>query len=201
MPMPRSSEKPSQPSVGRAYGQRTAAADQFLARLDQAIGLSNALARALSGAARVLDGVRRGPVLLLPSEQEADRRAQAEALRAQIARLEAESDGRDSLRSQPRRGSIRGGLLGAAQRQTGVYRAARPEELRRQRAHIIRSYSLPAGAAQDSTGRPKRWAKPRAARSAPGPANSPKCAQIGSDRSGSACTSSTHHSVSRCAKE
>ena len=187
-------------SVGRAFGQLTAAADQFLARLDQAIGLSNALARALSGAARVLDGVRRGSGLLLPSEQEADRRAQAEALRAQIARLEAESDGRDSLRSQPRRGSIRGGLLGAAQRQTGVYRAARPEELRRQRAHIIRSYSLPAGAAQDSTGRPKRWAKPRAARSAPGPANSPKCAQIGSDRSGSACTSSTHHSVSRCAK-
>lgn len=66
---------------------------------------------------------------------------------------------------------------------------------------LIRSYSLPAGAAQGSTGRPKRWAKPRAARSAPGPANSPKCAQIGSDRSGSACTSSTHHSVSRCAKE
>src|SRR5690606_41568019 len=69
--------------------------------LDQAIGLSNALARALSGAARVLDGVRRGSGLLLPSEQEADRRAQAEALRAQIARLEAESQG-DSLRSQPR---------------------------------------------------------------------------------------------------
>jgi len=119
-------------SVGRAFGQLTAAADQFLARLDQAIGLSNALARALSGAARVLDGVRRGSGLLLPSEQEADRRAQAEALRAQIARLEAESDGRDSLRSQPRRGSIRGGLVGAAQQQAGVDRAARLEELRRQ---------------------------------------------------------------------
>jgi len=119
-------------SVGRAFGQLTAAADQFLARLDQAIGLSNALARALSGAARVLDSVRRGSGLLLPSEQEADRRAQAEALRAQIARLEAESDGRDSLRSQPRRGSIRGGLVGAAQQQAGVDRAGRLEELRRQ---------------------------------------------------------------------
>ena len=119
-------------SVGRAFGQLTAAADQFLARLDQAIGLSNALARALSGAARVLDGVRRGSGLLLPSEQEADRRAQAEALRAQIARLEAENDGRDSLRSQPRRGSIRGGLVGTAQQQAGVDRAARLEELRRQ---------------------------------------------------------------------
>ncbi|SDD05054.1 tape measure protein [Belnapia rosea] len=122
-------------SVGRAFGQLTAAADQFLARLDQAIGLSNALARALSGAARVLDGVRRGSGLLLPSEQEADRRAQAEALRAQIARLEAESQG-DSLRSQPRRGSIRGGLAGAAQQQAGVDRAARLEELRRQYAEL-----------------------------------------------------------------
>jgi tape measure domain-containing protein len=118
-------------SVGRAFGQLTAAADQFLARLDQAIGLSNALARALSGAARVLDGVRRGSGLLLPSEQEADRRAQAEALRAQIARLEAESEGQ-SLSSQPRRGSIRPGLVGAAQQQAGVDRAARLEELRRQ---------------------------------------------------------------------
>ncbi|QDJ08590.1 hypothetical protein HVPorG_04823 [Roseomonas mucosa] len=122
-------------SVGRAFGQLTAAADQFLARLDQAIGLSNALARALSGAARVLDGVRRGSGLLLPSEQEAGRRAQAEALRAQISRLEAESQG-DSLRSQPRRGSIRGGLAGAAQQQAGVDRAARLEELRRQYAEL-----------------------------------------------------------------
>ncbi len=123
-------------SVGRAFGQLTAAADQFLARLDQAIGLSNALARALSGAARVLDGVRRGSGLLLPSEQEADRRAQAEALRAQIARLEAENDGRDSLRSQPRRGSIRAGLVGTAQQQAGVDRAARLAELRRQYAEL-----------------------------------------------------------------
>ena len=122
-------------SVGRAFGQLTAAADQFLARLDQAIGLSNALARALSGAARVLDGVRRGSGLLLPSEQEADRRAQAEALRAQIARLEAESEGQ-SLRSQPRRGSIRGGLVGTAQQQAGVDRAARLEELRRQYSEL-----------------------------------------------------------------
>ena len=119
-------------SVGRAFGQLTAATDQFLARLDQAIELSNALARALSGASRALDGVRRGSGLLLPTEQEADRRSQAEALRAQIARLEAESNGRDSLRSQPRRGSIQGGLVGTARQQAGVDRAARLEELRRQ---------------------------------------------------------------------
>ena len=59
-------------------------------------------------------------------------RRQAEALRAQIARLEAENDGRDSLRSQPRRGSIQGGLVGTAQQQAGMDRAARLEELRRQ---------------------------------------------------------------------
>jgi tape measure domain-containing protein len=118
-------------SVGRAFGQLTVATDQFLARLDQAIGLSNTLAQALSGAARVLDGVRRGSGLLLPTEQEAARRAEAAALRAQIARLEAEIEGQ-SLPTEPRRGSIRSGLVGTAQQQAGVDRTARLEELRRQ---------------------------------------------------------------------
>jgi hypothetical protein len=117
--------------VGRAFGQLTVATDQFLARLDQAIGLSNTLAQALSGAARVLDGVRRGSGLLLPTEQEAARRAEAAALRAQIARLEAEIEGQ-SLPTEPRRGSIRSGLVGTAQQQAGVDRTARLEELRRQ---------------------------------------------------------------------
>jgi tape measure domain-containing protein len=118
-------------SVGRAFGQLTVATDQFLARLDQAIGLSNTLAQALSGAARVLDGVRRGSGLLLPTEQEAARRADAAALRAQIARLEAEIEGQ-SQPTEPRRGTIRSGLVGTAQQQAGVDRAARLEELRRQ---------------------------------------------------------------------
>ena len=119
-------------SLSRAFGQLTAATDTFLGQLDQAIGLSNGLARALAGAARVLDGIRRGAGLGLPGEVDADRRRQAEELRAAIARMEAENDGRDSLRSQPRRGSIRGGLVGTAQQQAGVDRAARLEELRRQ---------------------------------------------------------------------
>jgi tape measure domain-containing protein len=119
-------------SLSRAFGQLTAATDTFLGQLDQAIGLSNGLARALAGAARVLDGIRRGAGLGLPGEVDADRRRQAEELRAAIARMEAEDDGRDSLRSQPRRGSIRGGLVGTAQQQAGVDRAARLEELRRQ---------------------------------------------------------------------
>ena len=133
-------------SVGRAFGQLTAATDQFLAQLDQAIGLSNALARALSGAARVLDGVRRGSGLLLPSEQEADRRAQAEALRAQIAHLEAESEGQ-SLRARPNRNSIRGGLVGTAQQQAGVDRTARLAELRRQYAELSEEISRGEAAA------------------------------------------------------
>ncbi len=119
-------------SLSRAFGQLTAATDTFLGQLDQAIGLSNGLARALAGAARVLDGIRRGAGLGLPGEVDTDRRRQAEELRAAIARMEAENDGRDSLRAQPRRGSIRGGLVGTAQQQAGVDRAARLEELRRQ---------------------------------------------------------------------
>ena len=122
-------------TIGRAFGQLQVATDGFLGQLDRAIGLSGALARALSGAARVLDGVRRGSGLLMPEEQDADRRAQAEALRAQIARLEAESEGQ-SLRAQPRRGSIRGGLAGTAQQQAGVDSAGRLEELRRQYAEL-----------------------------------------------------------------
>ncbi len=137
-------------SVGRAFGQLTAAADQFLGRLDQAIGLSNALARALSGAARVLDSVRRGSGLLLPSEQEADRRAQADALRAQIARLEAEAAGQ-SERPAPRRGSIQRGLAESAQQQAGVDRAARLAELRRQYTEIQAEITRGEAAAGERT--------------------------------------------------
>jgi len=114
-------------SIGMAFGQLTAAADQFLARLDQAIGLSNTLARGLSAAARALDGVRRGAGLLTESERLADQRAQRDALREQIARLEAEA-----ALPPARRGAIGRGLAGIAEQQAGVDRARRLEELRRQ---------------------------------------------------------------------
>ncbi|HYZ32618.1 MAG TPA: hypothetical protein VE684_10105 [Crenalkalicoccus sp.] len=68
------------------------ATDGFLGQLDRAIGLSNALARALSGAARALDGVRRGAGLLTDSERLADLREQAEAIARQIATLDAGID-------------------------------------------------------------------------------------------------------------
>ncbi|MBE9606236.1 tape measure protein [Acetobacteraceae bacterium H6797] len=118
-------------SLGRAFGQLTAATENFLGQLDRAIGLSNALARALSAAARAVDGVRQGAGLRSEEERLASLRRQAEALSAQIGRLESEQDGRDSLRAPVRRGSIRPGLVGAAERQAGVDSRARLEELRR----------------------------------------------------------------------
>ncbi|WP_237560925.1 tape measure protein [Elioraea sp. Yellowstone] len=51
-------------SLGRAFGQLTAATENFLGQLDRAIGLSSALARALSAAARAVDSVRQGAGLL-----------------------------------------------------------------------------------------------------------------------------------------
>lgn len=123
-------------SVGRAFGQLTAAADQFLARLDQAIGLSNTLARALSGAARVLDSVHRGAGLLTEGERLADQRATRDALAAEIARLEQEVAGGGEGRT-PRRGSIRSGLVGTAEQQAGVDRTRRLEELRQQHRELV----------------------------------------------------------------
>jgi len=118
-------------SLGRAFGQLTAATENFLGQLDRAIGLSNALARALSAAARAVDSVRQGAGLRSEEERLAGLRRQAEALSAQIGRLESEGDGRDSLRAPVRRGSIRPGLVGTAEQQAGVDSRARLEELRR----------------------------------------------------------------------
>jgi tape measure domain-containing protein len=118
-------------SLGRAFGQLTAATENFLGQLDRAIGLSNALARALSAAARAVDSVRQGAGLRSEEERLAGLRRQAEALSAQISRLESEGDGRASLRAPVRRGSIRPGLVGTAEQQAGVDSRARLEELRR----------------------------------------------------------------------
>jgi hypothetical protein len=104
-----------------------AAADQCLARLDQAIGLSSRLAQGLSAGAWALDTVRRGAGLMTESERVADMRAQRDAIAAEIRRLEQEAE-----RPPPRRGTIRRGLTGIAERQAGVDRARRLEELRQQ---------------------------------------------------------------------
>jgi hypothetical protein len=78
-----------------------------------------------------VDSVRHGAGLLSEGERLAALRRQAEALSVQIGRLESEGDGHDSLRAPVRRGSIRPGLVGAAERQAGVDSRARLEELRR----------------------------------------------------------------------
>jgi tape measure domain-containing protein len=79
-------------SLSRAFGQLQVATDGFLGQLDRAIGLSNTLARALSGAARALDGVRRGAGLLTDGEALADKRRQAAEIAQQIATLDAGID-------------------------------------------------------------------------------------------------------------
>ncbi|WP_137179276.1 tape measure protein [Roseomonas sp. AR75] len=117
-------------SLGRAFGQLTAATENFLGQLDRAVGLSNALARGLSAAARAMDGTRRGVGLLDEGERLLDLQRQAATLSAEIGRLEAEGDGRPSLRAPVRRGSIRPGLVGTAESQAGVDRTQRLEELR-----------------------------------------------------------------------
>jgi tape measure domain-containing protein len=162
-------------SLGRAFGQLTASTENFLGQLDRAIGLSNALARALSAAARAVDGVRQGAGLLSEEERFAGMRRQAEALAAQIARLESQQDGRASLTTPVRRGSIRPGLVGAAEQQAGVDRAARLEELRRQytdlQAEITRGEQAASGRSRSPPPpprpRPAGAAPPRTSRTSP----------------------------------
>lgn len=89
-------------TVSRAFGQLQVSTQNFLGQLDQAIGLSNTLARALSGAARALDGVRRGAGLTTEGEDLARDRAALEALNRRIE--DAEANGTRA----PRRGSLGG---------------------------------------------------------------------------------------------
>jgi len=111
-------------SLGRAFGQLTAATENFLGQLDRAIGLSNALARALSAAARAVDGVRQGAGLLSEGERLADLRRQADALAAQIGTLEARVD------TTRNRGTLRPRL-------TNEDRLRRLEEVRRQYFEVL----------------------------------------------------------------
>lgn len=105
-------------TVERAFGSLSVAANRFLSQLDQAIGLSGALARGLAGAAAALDGARRGVGLLSDEEQLAQMRAQAEALGRRIGQAEAAGDG-PSLRAPASRNGIRGGLTGTARTNAG----------------------------------------------------------------------------------
>ncbi|MFM7414810.1 MAG: tape measure protein, partial [Alphaproteobacteria bacterium] len=118
-------------SLGRAFGQLNAATQNFLGQLDNAIGLSETLARALSGAARAMDGLRRGAGLVSEEERLVGLRRQADALAAQLSRLEAARDANETPRDAPRRNSIRPGLIGTAEQQAGVDAQQRLDDLRR----------------------------------------------------------------------
>ncbi|MCZ8140310.1 MAG: tape measure protein [Acetobacteraceae bacterium] len=118
-------------SLGRAFGQLNAATQNFLGQLDNAIGLSETLARALSGAARAMDGLRRGAGLVSEEERLLGLRRQADALAAQLSRLEAARDANETPREIPRRNSIRPGLIGTAEQQVGVDAQQRLDDLRR----------------------------------------------------------------------
>lgn len=125
-------------SLSRAFGQLSSATGFFLGQLDQAIGLSNGLARALSGAAGVIDRIRRGSGLLTGAERLADIKAEAAAIAKQIETLEA---GIDTTRNN---GTLRPPL-------TDQVRQKRLAELRAQYQELIaeiRKQELAAGESQ-----------------------------------------------------
>ncbi|TQF85231.1 tape measure protein [Elioraea sp. Yellowstone] len=124
-------------TLGRAFGQLEAAAGNFLAQLDQAVGLTSALARGISGAAQALDRVRGGVGLLSPSEVLEDRRRQAQALAGEIARLEA-----GEFLPPARRGTIQRGAVATAMGQTGVGPQQRLAELRQQYIGLLAEIEL-----------------------------------------------------------
>lgn len=101
-------------SMGRAMGQLTAATQGFLAKLDEATGLSTRIAQGLSTAANALERIRQGGGLLTDAERLAQRRVEVQQLGNELAQLEAGSTGGDELRAQVRRGVIRPGAVGAA---------------------------------------------------------------------------------------
>jgi tape measure domain-containing protein len=124
-------------TLGRAFGQLEAAAGNFLAQLDQAVGLTLALAQGISAAAQALDRVRGGVGLLSPAEALADRRRQAQALAGEIARLEA-----GEFLPPARRGTIQRGAVATAMAQTGVGPQQRLAELRQQYLELIAEIEL-----------------------------------------------------------
>jgi tape measure domain-containing protein len=111
-------------SLGRAFGQLMVATEGVLGQLDRAIGLSNTLARALSGAARAMDGVRQGTSLLTDTERLAEQRRQLQALADQISRLEAEADG-------PPRACAPSRAAASSARAWSAPRSSRPAWIRR----------------------------------------------------------------------
>lgn len=101
-------------SMGRALGQLTTATQGFLAKLDEAVGLSTRIAQGLSTAANALERIRQGGGLLTDAERLAQRRVEVQRLANELGQLEAGSTGGEEMRAQVRRGVIRPGAVGTA---------------------------------------------------------------------------------------
>ncbi|MEI6159551.1 MAG: tape measure protein [Roseococcus sp.] len=98
------------PTMGRAFGVLGQAMVEFVGKLDQALGLCQAIARAATGAAAAVGRVSGGIGPRSPAEQAEFDVAQAQA---RVARLEAELaslSGEPGLYAAPRRGTISRGL-------------------------------------------------------------------------------------------
>jgi tape measure domain-containing protein len=101
------------PTMGRAFETLGAAMTRFAADLDKALGLSQAIARAVNAAASAVDGVRRSAGLgRTPIE---DARADEAASQSRLRVLEQQLNlFEPGIRNGTRRGSIQGGLQAAA---------------------------------------------------------------------------------------
>ncbi|UPY37222.1 tape measure protein [Sediminicoccus sp. KRV36] len=102
------------PTMGRAFGVLGQAMVEFVGKLDQALGLSQAIARAATAAAAAVGQVSGGMAPRSPAEQADFDVAQA---RERIARLEAEAaslSGEPGLYATPRRGTISRAMQEAA---------------------------------------------------------------------------------------
>ncbi|MBX9751815.1 MAG: hypothetical protein K5Q68_19655, partial [Roseococcus sp.] len=98
------------PTMGRAFGVLGQAMVEFVGKLDQALGLSQAIARAATTAAAAVGRVSGGIGPRSPAEQAEFDVVQAQA---RVARLEAELaslSGEPGLYAAPRRGTISRGL-------------------------------------------------------------------------------------------
>lgn len=118
------------PTMERGFAQLATAGQRFLADLDQALGLSRAIAAVLSGIAGTLDRVRVAAGLDRTREAAlAQRRQEAASIEAELAELERARSAPE-LSAPPRRGTIQRGAVGAAIQQGGGVER-RIEELRR----------------------------------------------------------------------
>jgi tape measure domain-containing protein len=116
------------PTMGRAFDVLGVAMTRFAADLDKALGLSQAIARAVQAAANAVDRTRSA---FMPSATEAAD-ADIAGSRDRIANLRRQIEGYEPGLSDPgRRGGLRPGLQGTAASQVGADRLA---ELRAQLA-------------------------------------------------------------------